>query len=82
MKPELQQKMQDELGLEDNDFAYHATDLYVIYTPEIRKWLKKNYKFHRNVKFFISQENSGWNGSGLAALDIPFAGNWNEKSYS
>ena len=78
-KPELQQRMQDALGLEDADFAYHATDLYVVASPEVRRWLHQNYEHYGNVVSFVSQEGSGWNGAGKQCFDIPFAGIWHSN---
>ncbi len=63
-------------NLKAEDFAYHATDLYVVATPEVRQWLKTHYTFWANVTTFRSQEGSGWNGAGKLCFDIPFAGQW------
>lgn len=73
-KPEMQVKMQAELGLEDDDFAYHATDLYVVAKPGVLDWIKKNYPNAR-PEGFLSQEGSNWNGAGKLCYDIPFHGN-------
>jgi hypothetical protein len=59
-----------------DDFAYHATDLYVVANTEVVAWLKANYKFWSNVQWFTSQAGSNWNGQGKWCLDIPFAGMW------
>lgn len=59
--------------LTDNDFAGHATDLYVVAYPEVTQWLKTNYQFWNNVTTFYSQKNSNWNGQGKLCYDIPFA---------
>jgi len=75
-KPELQTRMQAELPLTDSDFAYHATDLYVVYSPLTMAWLRDNYTFFKNILPFVSQKGSNWNGAGKVCLDIPFAGNW------
>jgi hypothetical protein len=77
-KPELQTRMQEALALEDADFAYHATDLYVVHKPLVVQWLKDNYEHFRNACFFVSQKGSNWNGAGKVCLDIPFAGNWKD----
>lgn len=71
MKPSpLKQKMQTDLGLPETDFDYHATDLYVRWSPAVQEWLQTNYAFNGNVSAFVSQiDNRMW-------LDIPFAGNW------
>lgn len=76
--PELQIRLQKALGLSEADFAYHATDLYVVKKPLVMEWLKDNYEFFCNVKPFVSQKGSNWNGAGKICLDIPFAGNWRE----
>ena len=87
-KPELQQRlMAAGFGLEDADFAYHATDLYVVAKPGVREWLQKNHPNPENITGFTSQEGSGWNGAkridlgfgykvAPLCLDIPFAGHW------
>ena len=66
----LEKELRIKLGLTDSDFAYHESDLYVRDTPEVRAYLKKNYKFWRNVKGFTCQIE------GVLWFDIPFA---NEK---
>lgn len=75
-KPELQQRLQEALGLEDGDFAYHATDLYVVAKAGVYEWLKAHYPHWKNIKQFVSQHGSNWNGAGKFCLDIPFAGKW------
>ena len=75
-KPELQSRLQAALNLSDSDFAYHATDLYVVKKPLVMEWLKDNYEHFSNVTPFVSQAGSNWNGAGKICLDIPFAGNW------
>lgn len=76
-KPELQERLEAAgLGLGEGDFAYHATDLYVVAKSGVREWLKKNYQFYENIESFRSQEGSNWNGAGKQCLDIPFAGLW------
>ena len=78
--PELQQRLMDaELGLVEDDFSYHATDLYVVAKPGVREWLKANYEFFSNITGFRSQEGSDWNGAGKFCFDIPFAGNWERR---
>lgn len=59
-----------------DDFAYHATDLYVVYTPEVWAWLQANHPIPANIRGFTSQAGSNWNGAGKRCLDIPFAGYW------
>ena len=53
-KPELQQQIQNALPqMQDEDFDYHATDLYVRARPGVVQWLIKNYEFWSNVTLFI-----------------------------
>lgn len=79
--PELQKRlMEADLGLVADDFATHATDLYVVAKPGVREWLNANLKFPQNVETFRSQEGSNWNGSGKLCYDIPFHGNWPERA--
>ena len=70
-KPELEQRLREAFPtLTDDDFGYHATDLYVRWTPEVRDWLRKNYEWDKNISTFTSQiDKKLW-------LDIPFAGYW------
>ena len=78
--PELQQRLMDaELGLEANDFAYHASDLYVVAKPGVKEWLDKNLTNPKNVTGFTSQEGSNWNGAGKWCYDIPFMGYWPDQ---
>lgn len=76
--PELQQRLMDaDLGLTDQDFGHHASDLYVVAKPGVREWLKANYEFHVNVTTFKGNpEATDWNGAGKLCLDVPFAGYW------
>lgn len=75
--PELQQRLVDaNIGLTHADFAYHATDLYVVALPGVREWLKANYEHYGNVSGFVSPADSEWRGAGQVCLDIPFAGHW------
>ena len=75
-KPELQARLQEALGLEDADFAYHATDLYVVNKPGVLEWLTEHHPHPENIGHFAGQEGADWNGAGKACLDIPFFGNW------
>ncbi len=68
-----EQLLAANLGLEEQDFATHASDLYVVAKPGVYDWLKANYRFWTNAQFFISQPGSNWNGQGKRCLDIPFA---------
>jgi hypothetical protein len=63
----MQRELQDSLGLQAEDFDTHESDLYVIDTPEVRAWLKTNYKFYTNCTFFVCQR------TGRRMIDIPFA---------
>lgn len=75
--PELQARLMQALThLTADDFACHATDLYVVALPEVMEWLKANYEWWENVTPFTSQEGSNWNGAGKRCFDIPFAGYW------
>lgn len=65
--------------LTDQDFGYHANDLYVVAYPEVEQWIKTNYEFPKNVQTFRSPEGSGWNGAGKLCFDLPFAGNWSQS---
>lgn len=69
-KPELQQRLQSALGLPDDAFDYHATDLYVKALPQVLQWLREHYPHFSNVVVFKSQLD------GKAWLDVPFAGRW------
>jgi len=73
-KPELQTRLQEALGLADDDFAYHATDLYVLAKPGVLEWLTANYDHAANIQRFVGAAGTAW--AGQPALDIPFAGNW------
>lgn len=63
----MKKELQAALGLQDDDFGYHESDLYVVDTPEVRTWLKANYKFYSNCTRFKCQI------TGRGMLDIPFA---------
>lgn len=72
--PEMQTKMQEALDLDDADFHYHATDLYVLDKPGVWEWLQKNHPHPRNVQRFTGAPGSAW--AGKPAFDIPFMGRW------
>jgi hypothetical protein len=83
-KPELQQRIQDALPqMRDEDFDYHATDLYVRARPGLVRWLIQNYEFWTNVTRFTCKVNDPELqrlGVRELWLDIPFAGYWpNDK---
>lgn len=73
-KPELQQRLQDALGLSDDDFGYHASDLYVLDKPGVWEWLQKNFEFPQNISRFMSNKECSWKGA--RAIEIPFSGYW------
>lgn len=74
-KPEMQVKMQTDLGLEDKDFGYYATDLYVVAKPGVREWIQKNHPFPGNVTTFVGNKDAtDWNGANKMCFDIPFYG--------
>ena len=76
-KPELEQQLRNAgLDLGDGDFAYHATDLYVVAKPGVREWLKANFEYFSSITGFTSQKGSDWNGAGKLCYDIPFQGYW------
>ncbi len=70
-KPELERQLREAFpDLTDDDFGYHATDLYVRWSAPVREWLRKNYRWNSNITGFTSQlDGKPW-------LDIPFAGYW------
>lgn len=73
--------MNADLGLVEDDFATHYSDLYVVSLPGVHEWLNANHEFPKNIKPFISQKGSNWNGQGKLCFDIPFANAeyWEEK---
>jgi hypothetical protein len=78
-RPPLEQQLRDAFPeLTDRDFGYQATDLYVVWTPEIQKWLQDNYQFYKSCRLFTGAKNSNWNGAGKSCIDIPFQGYWNK----
>jgi len=70
----MRKELQEALGLRDEDFATHESDLYVVDTPEVRAWLKANYPYYRHCSFFVSQVDRA------RMIDIPFANDafWNK----
>jgi len=63
------------LGLTEEDFDSHESDLYVRCKHGVRLWLRENYEFYRSVRSFVSQiDTQLW-------LDIPFAheAHWEAK---
>lgn len=65
------QLLSANLGLTEDDFDNHCTDLYVLETGWVKDWLRANYKFYKNVTTFIGAEGSTW--AGKRALAVPFA---------
>ena len=82
MKPKLQRQIQAALPhMQDEDFDYHATDLYIRARPGVVRWLTHNYEFWTQVTGFRS--NIPYNDPELRQLgirelwlDVPFAGYW------
>jgi len=62
----MKKELQKALGLRDEDFDSHESDLYVIDTPAVRAWLKANYEHWSNCSSFTSRTN------GVRMIDIPF----------
>lgn len=78
-RPPLEQKLRNQFpNLTDDDFGYQATDLYVVWKPDIEKWLKDNYEFYKNTTKFMGAKHSNWKGAGQLCIDIPFQGYWNK----
>jgi hypothetical protein len=51
---------------EDEDIDTNYSDLYVRYSPEVKKWLDENLDYPQNMEFFTSQiDKTRW-------IDIPF----------
>lgn len=80
MKPELERQLREAFPqLTDEDFDYHATDLYVRARPDVVKWLVNNYQFWKNItRFRCPVSDPELNAIGVRELwlDIPFAGYW------
>ena len=77
--PLMIQMIRANLKLKIDDFAFHASDLYVVNTPGVKKWLDENLEYPQNVTSFISPADSEWAGAGRLCWDIPFMGNWPGK---
>jgi hypothetical protein len=58
--------------LTEQDFGYHATDLYVRCYPVVLQWLYRNYEFYKQISTFVGAKGSDWEGK--LAIEIPFAG--------
>ena len=69
---DLQKQMMADLGMVEADFAGYRSDLYVVASPAVQAWLKKNYEFARFVTNFTSNIGSNWNGAGKPCYLIPF----------
>lgn len=59
--------------LQEEDFATHECDLYVVAYPYVKDWLIHNYRFWDNVSTFYSPADTNWKGAGKLCFDIPFA---------
>lgn len=58
--------------LTEEHFSSWASDLYVLYSPELEKWLKENYEYYVNVELSYSNvKGNPWYGKRF--FDIPFA---------
>jgi hypothetical protein len=68
---DVKQGLIDALGLTDDDFSSHATDLYVLAKPGVREWLDQNYPWPKNVSTFTAAAGTPW--AGKLCYDIPFA---------
>lgn len=84
-KPELQERIQAALPfMQDDDFDYYATDLYVRVRPGVVEWMIKNYEWWTNVTRFTCDVNHPkLQEAGVRELwlDVPFAGYWpNDKT--
>ena len=73
LKGSLRDILIKKFNLEDGrDIDNYQSDLYVLYTPEIKKFLDENLDFPRNMKFFTD------NITKRRFIDIPFMA---QKSY-
>ncbi len=66
-KPEMQVRLQADLGLSDDDFDYHGDDLHVRNCPGVGEWIQENHPYPSSVTTFISDPMGMWH-------DIPFGG--------
>lgn len=57
------------LGLTENDFHNHYSDLYVVNKPGVLEWLRTN-RPEATIKRFTGEKGSKWEG--LNCLDIAF----------
>ena len=69
----LKDLLKKDLGLPESSFSGHESDLYVLNDrPEIGQWLKKNYRWYKNVVHSHSNvKGQDWYGKNF--YDIPFA---------
>lgn len=66
----LKEKIQKALGLSDDSFSNHYSDMYVVDVDgRVYQWLKDNYSSFKSVTRF--RGNGPWEGK--RCLDIPFA---------
>ena len=70
----MQSELKEKLGLTEQDFFTHESDLYVVARPEVVSYLKANYKYWSNCTYFKCQV------TGRQMIDIPFANEnfWNK----
>lgn len=67
-----QELLNADLGLNENDFDRHESDLQVLDDKGyVYIWLMVNYKFAFNVTRFIACSGTDW--SGKNCVEIPFA---------
>jgi hypothetical protein len=68
----LKQQIKEALNLDESMFSNWSSDLYILYTPEVEKYLKDNYKFYSNVRLSYSNvKGQSWYVKRF--FDIPFA---------
>lgn len=68
----IKQRLQKDLNLPETSFNNHCSDLYVLKTPEVTKWLNENYEYMCNVvDSYSNVEDQPWYGKRF--YDIPFA---------
>ncbi len=71
-KMTLKQELKAMLGLSESDFHNHESDLYVLYSPGVEKYLKENYEFWESVeKCYSNVKGQAWYKKSF--FDIPFA---------
>lgn len=80
-KPSLRNQIKEAFPeMTDSDFHRYCSDLYVLYTPELDKWLKKHYSHYSNVIISVGNVEGGdWYGKRF--FDIPFAAMCEDPKY-